>query len=141
MNLIPCHFCFIWKLLRIHSLLLRSKWLLHMKSRGVPVVAQWKWIRLGTMRLWVQSLASVSGLRIWHCLEMWCRSQTRLGSGIPVALVLLWLWCRLAATALIRPLAWEPPICHGRGPRNGKKKRPQKKKAGSYPWPWDLPWC
>ena len=23
--------------------------------------------------------------------------------------VLLWLWCRLAATALIRPLAWEPP--------------------------------
>ena len=24
-------------------------------------------------------------------------------------LALLWLWCRLAATALIRPLAWEPP--------------------------------
>ena len=23
-------------------------------------------------------------------------------------LVLLWLWCRLAATAPIRPLAWEP---------------------------------
>ena len=23
--------------------------------------------------------------------------------------VLLWLWCRLAATAPIRPLAWEPP--------------------------------
>ena len=23
--------------------------------------------------------------------------------------VLLWLWCRLAATALIGPLAWEPP--------------------------------
>ena len=22
---------------------------------------------------------------------------------------LLWLWCRLAATALIQPLAWEPP--------------------------------
>ena len=22
---------------------------------------------------------------------------------------LLWLWCRLAATALIMPLAWEPP--------------------------------
>ena len=22
---------------------------------------------------------------------------------------LLWLWCRLAAVALIRPLAWEPP--------------------------------
>ena len=24
-------------------------------------------------------------------------------------LALLWLWCRLAATAPVRPLAWEPP--------------------------------
>ena len=23
--------------------------------------------------------------------------------------MLLWLWCRLAAASLIRPLAWEPP--------------------------------
>ena len=28
-------------------------------------------------------------------------------------LVLLWLWCRLGATALIRPLAWEPPHAVG----------------------------
>jgi len=28
-------------------------------------------------------------------------------------LVLLWLWCRLAAVALIRPLAWEPPYATG----------------------------
>ena len=46
---------------------------------GVPVVAQQKWIRLETMRLWVWSLASLSGLRIWHCHELWCRLQTRLG--------------------------------------------------------------
>ena len=26
---------------------------------------------------------------------------------------LLWLWCRLAATAPIRPLAWEPPYASG----------------------------
>ena len=26
---------------------------------------------------------------------------------------LLWLWCRLVATALIRPLAWEPPCAVG----------------------------
>ena len=26
---------------------------------------------------------------------------------------LLWLWCRPAATALIRPLAWEPPYAAG----------------------------
>ena len=30
-------------------------------------MVQWKRIRLGTMRLWVPSLASLSGLRIWHC--------------------------------------------------------------------------
>ena len=28
-------------------------------------------------------------------------------------LVLLWLWCRLAAVAPIRPLAWEPPYAAG----------------------------
>ena len=27
--------------------------------------------------------------------------------------VLLWLWCTSAATALIRPLAWEPPYAEG----------------------------
>ena len=28
-------------------------------------------------------------------------------------LALLWLWCRLVATALIGPLAWEPPHAVG----------------------------
>ena len=28
-------------------------------------------------------------------------------------LVLQWLWCRPAAVALIRPLAWEPPYARG----------------------------
>ena len=28
-------------------------------------------------------------------------------------LALLWLWCRLAAIALIPPLAWEPPYALG----------------------------
>ena len=32
-------------------------------TAGVPVMEQWKWIRLGTMRFWVQSLALLSGLR------------------------------------------------------------------------------
>ena len=36
-------------------------------------MVQWKQIQLGTMRLWAQSLASLSGLRIWHCCELWCR--------------------------------------------------------------------
>ena len=54
---------------------------------GVPVVVQWKWIRLVTLRLRVQSLASLSGLRIWSCCELWYRLQMWLGSGIAVAVV------------------------------------------------------
>ena len=47
---------------------------------GVPTVAQWERIQLVTMRTQVQFLASLSGLRIWHCHELWCRSQMGLGS-------------------------------------------------------------
>ena len=55
-------------------------------------MAQQKRIRLGTMRLQVQSLALLSGLRIRRCRELWCRPE---------------------ATALIGPLAWEPPHTAG----------------------------
>ena len=41
-------------------------------------------------------------------------------------LALLWLWCRPAAVALIRPLAWEPP--HAAGAAILRQKRPKKKK-------------
>ena len=43
-------------------------------------------IQLGTVRLWVRFLASLIGLRIWCCCELWCRSQTWLGSDVAVAL-------------------------------------------------------
>ena len=33
------------------------------------------------------SLASLSGLRIWHCRELWYKLQTRLGSRVVVAVV------------------------------------------------------
>ena len=56
------------------------------KKGGVPIMAQQKRIRLGTMRLWVQSLASISGLRIQLCHELWYTLQTRLGSHVTVAL-------------------------------------------------------
>ena len=32
-------------------------------------------------------------------------------------LALLWLWCRPAATALIQPLAWDPPYASRSGPK------------------------
>ena len=53
---------------------------------GVPIMAQWFTIRLGTMRFWVRSLASISALRIGCCCELWCSSQTLLGSYVAVAL-------------------------------------------------------
>ena len=47
-------------------------------------MAQQKEIQLGTMELRVQSLASLSGLRIQCCCELWCRSKMRLGSCVAV---------------------------------------------------------
>ena len=37
------------------------------------------------MRMQVQPLALLSGLRIWCCWELWCRSQMRLSSDVAVA--------------------------------------------------------
>ena len=42
-------------------------------------------------------------------------------------LELLWLWCRLAATAPIRPLVWEP--LYAVGAAQEKAKRQKKKKS------------
>ena len=44
---------------------------------------------------------------------------------------LLWLWCRPAAVAPIRPLAWEPPCDAGaalKGTKKEKKKKGRKEK-------------
>ena len=47
-------------------------------------------------------MASLSGLRLWHCRE---------------------LWCRLAAAALIQPLAWEPPYAAGEALKRQKQNK------------------
>ena len=43
---------------------------------------------------------------------------------------LLWLWHRLAATALIRPLAWEPPYATGAAQEMAKKTKKKERKCG-----------
>ena len=53
----------------------------------VPVVAQWKGIQLVSMRIWIQSLASLSGSGIRHCHELWGRLRTQLRSHVAVAAV------------------------------------------------------
>ena len=42
----------------------------------------------------------------------------------------LWLWCRPAAVALIRPLAWETPYAVGAA----LKKKPKKRKSACMPF-------
>ena len=44
-----------------------------------------------------------------------------------LAPALLWLWCRLAATALIRSLAWEPPYAMGAALKSKTKQQEQQK--------------
>ena len=41
--------------------------------------------------------------------------------------VLLWLWRRPAAVAVIGPLAWEPPYALGVALKSGKKKKKSKR--------------
>ena len=43
-------------------------------------------------------------------------------------LVLLWLWCRPAATAPIRPVVWEPPCASGAALKRQKDKQTNKQK-------------
>ena len=45
-------------------------------------------------------------------------------------LLLLWLCCRTAATAPIRPLAWELPYAVGVALKSQKKKKVSASKAG-----------
>ena len=54
---------------------------------GVPIVAQQYQAQLASTRMQVRSLASLSGLRIQRCYELWCRSQMQLRSGVAVAVV------------------------------------------------------
>ena len=76
------------------------------------------------MRLRVRSLLLLSGLTIW---------RRRHGSDP----ALLWLWHRLAATAPIRPLAWESPYAAEAALEKAKRKKKKKKRklvTGFYVW-------
>ena len=71
-------------------------------------MAQWRRIRLGTMRLRVRSPASLSGLRIQCCY----------GCGVG----------QQAVVAPIQPLAWEPPYALSVALKNKTKQNKTKKK-------------
>ena len=67
---------------------------------------------------------SVPALAQWvKDLAVSCGVGCRRGSD----LALLWLWCRLAATAPIRPLVWELPYAEGVALKRQKKKKKEKR--------------
>ena len=55
--------------------------------QGVLVVVQWVKDLTLSLRMWVQSLASLSGLRIWCGCKLWHRSQMWLASSVAMAVV------------------------------------------------------
>ena len=73
------------------------------------------------------------GFGPWPCSVGW-GSRVAVSCGVGrrqgLDLALLWLWCRLAATAPIWPLAWELPCAMGVAQKKEKKK---KRKHSSLP--------
>ena len=76
-------------------------------------MAQWKKIQLVSMNIRVRSLSLLNG------------------SGI---LGLLWLWCRLASTAPIGPLGWEPLCAAGAPPPLPPPKKKRKENLCILQW-------
>ena len=72
-------------------------------------------IRLVSIRTQVQSLASLSGLWIWHVCELQCGSQTQLRPSIAVAVA------QASGCSSDLTPSWETSICCRYGPKKKKK--------------------
>ena len=83
--------------------------LMRVLNRGVLVLAQWEQIWLASMKTQVQSLASLSGLRVQHCCDLWCSLQTWLRSGIAVAVVWVSGYSSDSTSALGTSICWGWP--------------------------------
>ena len=72
-------------------------------------------------------------------LAHWLRIQHGVGHRQGSDLALLWLWCRPVPTALIRPLAWEPPYASGTALKSKKTKtKTNKTKQNKKLLKWSL---
>ena len=73
-------------------------------------------ILLASMRMQVCSLASLGGLRIPCCHELWCRLQTQLRSCVAVAVV----WAGSSSSNSTPSLGTS--MCHRCGPKKKEKQ-------------------
>ena len=80
-------------------------------------MAQWRWIWLTSRRTQVLSPALLSGLRIWHCGELWCRLQTWLRSCVASAVAWAGSYSSNSTPRLVIS------ICHRCGPKKRKKRK------------------
>ena len=78
------------------------------------------------MRTQVQSLALLSGLRIWGCCELGCRSQAWLRSGIAVAVV------QAGSCSFNSTPSLGTSICHRCGPKKMTKKKKKSESPSSH---------
>ena len=93
------------------------------KDRGREFPLRHSGIWLVSMRTRVWSLASLSGLGLWHC-----HSCIR-GRRHSLDPLFLWLWWRLAAIALIQPLPWGLPYAAPLALKNKQTNKKAKEKS------------
>ena len=100
---------------------LKPAWILQMwqENRTGKFLVRLRGLRtqLVSMRMQVWSLASLSGLRIRHCCELWSRSQTQLGSQVAVAVT------KASSCSSDLTPSLETSICHQRSLKETKKKK------------------
>ena len=63
------------------------------------------------------SISGLSGLRIQHCCELWCRSKTQLRSGVAVAVAVASSYSSNSTPTL------GTSMCHECGPKKDRKKK------------------